>query len=200
IFFFASRRRHTRWFSDWSSDVCSPDLWLQAWVPLLPITNWYPSGGALATRSEPTVPPAPLGFSTTTCWPRTSLNPCARMRPATSLGPPAANGTTSVSGRLGQFCAGAVPVAASSPSSTPKAGTAALIIRLLIHMVRPWLHDTSPARAQPTHYRLAAISRPSRSWHNFGSHGPSVRWRAVTPPAPIVRHVGVALSIVNNRP
>src|SRR5438045_9795048 len=26
-FFFSSRRRHTRCLSDWSSDVCSSDLW-----------------------------------------------------------------------------------------------------------------------------------------------------------------------------
>src|SRR6266508_5148368 len=26
LFFFASRRRHTRWPRDWSSDVCSSDL------------------------------------------------------------------------------------------------------------------------------------------------------------------------------
>ena len=26
-FFFSSRRRHTRFTSDWSSDVCSSDLW-----------------------------------------------------------------------------------------------------------------------------------------------------------------------------
>src|SRR5690625_6449296 len=30
VFFFSSRRRHTRWPRDWSSDVCSSDLhgWL----------------------------------------------------------------------------------------------------------------------------------------------------------------------------
>src|SRR5256886_5004227 len=27
IFFFSSRRRHTRFDCDWSSDVCSSDLW-----------------------------------------------------------------------------------------------------------------------------------------------------------------------------
>src|SRR5690348_17889738 len=27
-FFFSSRRRHTRWTGDWSSDVCSSDLYL----------------------------------------------------------------------------------------------------------------------------------------------------------------------------
>src|SRR5690625_6971387 len=29
LFFFSSRRRHTRWPRDWSSDVCSSDLHLQ---------------------------------------------------------------------------------------------------------------------------------------------------------------------------
>src|SRR3712207_7658017 len=28
IFFFSSRRRHTRYWRDWSSDVCSSDLYL----------------------------------------------------------------------------------------------------------------------------------------------------------------------------
>ena len=28
VFFFSSRRRHTRCSRDWSSDVCSSDLWL----------------------------------------------------------------------------------------------------------------------------------------------------------------------------
>src|ERR1035441_10989295 len=28
FFFFSSRRRHTRCLSDWSSDVCSSDLWV----------------------------------------------------------------------------------------------------------------------------------------------------------------------------
>src|SRR5689334_22815182 len=29
VFFFSSRRRHTRWNCDWSSDVCSSDLGLE---------------------------------------------------------------------------------------------------------------------------------------------------------------------------
>src|ERR1017187_10802120 len=35
LFFFSSRRRHTRYIGDWSSDVCSSDLddvWLQVLV------------------------------------------------------------------------------------------------------------------------------------------------------------------------
>src|SRR6267154_5936563 len=32
-FFFSSRRRHTRWTGDWSSDVCSSDLIVKESVP-----------------------------------------------------------------------------------------------------------------------------------------------------------------------
>src|SRR5437763_10929785 len=31
LFFFSSRRRHTRYIGDWSSDVCSSDLWAPVW-------------------------------------------------------------------------------------------------------------------------------------------------------------------------
>src|SRR5690349_23814561 len=33
LFFFSSRRRHTRSLRDWSSDVCSSDLDVRAFVP-----------------------------------------------------------------------------------------------------------------------------------------------------------------------
>src|SRR5437870_6708512 len=33
VFFFSSRRRHTRWPRDWSSDVCSSDLF--------PFNEWF---------------------------------------------------------------------------------------------------------------------------------------------------------------
>src|SRR6266487_5605027 len=37
FFFFSSRRRHTRWTGDWSSDVCSSDLMLvEAGIVLTP--------------------------------------------------------------------------------------------------------------------------------------------------------------------
>src|SRR5436190_18192722 len=32
LFFFSSRRRHTRSLCDWSSDVCSSDLKIDLWV------------------------------------------------------------------------------------------------------------------------------------------------------------------------
>src|SRR5581483_12182218 len=36
LFFFSSRRRHTRYWRDWSSDVCSSDL-LRGWRAALPL-------------------------------------------------------------------------------------------------------------------------------------------------------------------
>src|SRR3712207_8615972 len=41
MFFFSSRRRHTRYWRDWSSDVCSSDLaqqpgWMQVLLPSRP--------------------------------------------------------------------------------------------------------------------------------------------------------------------
>src|SRR3712207_4744621 len=32
VFFFSSRRRHTRYWRDWSSDVCSSDLFFSDWI------------------------------------------------------------------------------------------------------------------------------------------------------------------------
>src|SRR5256885_5989913 len=40
VFFFSSRRRHTRLQGDWSSDVCSSDLWCrEAITDLTPLTG-----------------------------------------------------------------------------------------------------------------------------------------------------------------
>src|SRR5438094_7922391 len=42
MFFFSSRRRHTRSYGDWSSDVCSSDLMKAfAMSPILVITNAF---------------------------------------------------------------------------------------------------------------------------------------------------------------
>src|SRR5215208_7968075 len=52
-FFFSSRRQHTRWPRDWSSDVCSSDLELRASDPALIYVSIsaYGSAGA-SSRSE----------------------------------------------------------------------------------------------------------------------------------------------------
>src|SRR2546430_7753572 len=61
IFFFSSRRRHTRFDCDWSSDVCSSDL-------PVPFTPMDPSGQPLITPMVPSssgpAQPAPGSVST----------------------------------------------------------------------------------------------------------------------------------------
>src|SRR5256885_9634173 len=59
FFFFSSRRRHTRLQGDWSSDVCSSDLALEALaelrrllVPVVVITNQSAVGRGLMTHAE----------------------------------------------------------------------------------------------------------------------------------------------------
>src|SRR5690606_41190279 len=63
-FFFSSRRRHTRFSRDWSSDVCSSDLLVWRLIMFTPSTTAVPFDGD--TRS--TLPRAPrfLPVSTTT--------------------------------------------------------------------------------------------------------------------------------------
>src|SRR5439155_4290055 len=40
LFFFSSRRRHTRWPRDWSSDVCSSDLTAYAGTATREMLSW----------------------------------------------------------------------------------------------------------------------------------------------------------------
>src|SRR3712207_6929219 len=51
IFFFSSRRRHTRYWRDWSSDVCSSDL---------PAAVVGGNRGGRRSRGTPTSAPRPL--------------------------------------------------------------------------------------------------------------------------------------------
>ena len=77
---------------------------------IMPMT--WASVPALATKSTPVTPAAPLLFSTSTGWPNRVEMPCARWRPNTSDGPPAGNGTTKVMGLLGK--AGCCALASSA--------------------------------------------------------------------------------------
>src|SRR6267143_5586253 len=51
FFFFSSRRRHTRWNCDWSSDVCSSDLearfWRRSRSPVAPTLRIVDGEGGL---------------------------------------------------------------------------------------------------------------------------------------------------------
>src|SRR5712691_2809518 len=119
----------------------------------LPSTNWYPSGGDFATRAEPTIPPAPPTFSMTTCWPRTSDSRRPMMRPNTSVPPPAANGTTIVTGRVGQLWA----AAGLTPSRrNAEAAKANRIVRLASMVYLTLLVD-SKAYATPATASMALM-------------------------------------------
>src|SRR5215208_7234564 len=50
LFFFSSRRRHTRWPRDWSSDVCSSDL--EALEDVLPADHHHGVDPGLEQRGE----------------------------------------------------------------------------------------------------------------------------------------------------
>src|SRR5262245_66104505 len=47
LFFFSSRRRHTRCLSDWSSDVCSSDLKERGRRPLFELDEATPQGAKI---------------------------------------------------------------------------------------------------------------------------------------------------------
>src|SRR5690606_40284532 len=71
FFFFSSRRRHTRFSRDWSSDVCSSDLFYEWALPQItnrtaePPTAWQPietapKGGKWVLLWWPAVTDAPF--------------------------------------------------------------------------------------------------------------------------------------------
>src|SRR5258705_9866841 len=68
VFFFSSRRRHTRCLSDWSSDVCSSDLGVSEptkaqWMPNLSVSEagtlfatWYDETPRTSASCQPSSP------------------------------------------------------------------------------------------------------------------------------------------------
>src|SRR5437899_4478856 len=48
FFFFSSRRRHTRCLSDWSSDVCSSDLWCAGPLQVRRLACWGPGSARVS--------------------------------------------------------------------------------------------------------------------------------------------------------
>src|SRR6266568_6358835 len=85
FFFFSSRRRHTRWNCDWSSDVCSSDLPVSAIsLPPGPVasadgTRASPAGSRLGVQRAPPLRVLASGENV-----RSWLG----LKPATSAGPP----------------------------------------------------------------------------------------------------------------
>src|SRR6516162_8155406 len=98
------------------------------------------------------MPPAPVTFSTITCWPSSSDRRGASARAITSVAPPAPNGTTMVSGRDGQLCAAAGALATSAatavisvsiPPLRRAADVAAGLARVRRHIITCVVHRTT---------------------------------------------------------
>src|SRR5438876_3209225 len=70
FFFFSSRRRHTRWTGDWSSDVCSSDLGTGTYTKTIQAaSDWFKPGaellvdlGEVKNLAEVSVNGKPLGI------------------------------------------------------------------------------------------------------------------------------------------
>src|SRR5688500_20250280 len=56
LFFFSSRRRHTRLQGDWSSDVCSSDLGSSCWTRRGCLLGDAPPAGAWVSRGRASSP------------------------------------------------------------------------------------------------------------------------------------------------
>src|SRR5262249_55626299 len=78
---------------------------LGTWGDHLAVLGQEPSGAAPATRPPPIVPSAPVTFSMMMLWPSVTDMRWAMTRAIVSVGPPAANGTFMVMGRVGYVCA-----------------------------------------------------------------------------------------------
>src|SRR2546429_668867 len=97
LFFFSSRRRHTRCSRDWSSDVCSSDLFFPSLFPSsagLPTSGWSLPQGSLAVRAVsratrtlllPVSASSPQKLFSADCWSRGSRSAAPSEIPERSL-------------------------------------------------------------------------------------------------------------------
>src|SRR5262245_66451708 len=112
-------------------------LGLMAWLLATRASVW-PSGAALATWSEPSMPAAPPLLSMFTGWLHAAVNLAPIRRAAKSIAPPGVAGTTIVSGLLGKFCA-------KARGTIAQANGAAISWRRYMKVFSPWRgHATAP--------------------------------------------------------
>src|ERR1700752_237700 len=86
--------------------------------PGLPTRMTWPSALDRTTSAAPMVPPAPERFSTMSDWPHTDCRCAASRRPITSVEPPAAAGTISLTVSAGR----------QSPAPRLERGTIAAVV------------------------------------------------------------------------
>src|SRR5580704_17087783 len=119
------------------------------------------------------MPPAPPTFSTITCCCKASLKADCRMRATASIGPPVANGTTIVSGRLGQVSAliGGATTASrairtsrnilASRGASPQLYVVQLIEILVSIAILPYLGISSPINFTYSSFRNGVLKIPN---------------------------------------
>src|SRR5437763_4559375 len=113
-FFFSSRRRHTRYIGDWSSDVCSSDL--------APDPAPLPFATYNARRSGDTA--TAVGYQPTGTSPATRMRVASRRTTATELLPAIATYRVFASGDSASAL-GSLPVGAWGSSATVSCSTTA---------------------------------------------------------------------------
>src|SRR5690606_39560994 len=79
VFFFSSRRRHTRFSRDWSSDVCSSDLnslgpWALDCGPRTPVTMNCACGKRSPSMERNGMPPPPPKIGRASCRERGEMS------------------------------------------------------------------------------------------------------------------------------
>ena len=129
----------------------------------------------------PSVPAAPVRFSTTACWPVVRVMCSASSRAPRSPMPPAANPVTMRTGLLGQSCADAASGRrASRPQARPPSSTARsfLFSPDCDCQCRKKLTPAAPCPARPSSHSSAARSQFGRD------PPPRRRCSAETPSAP----------------
>src|SRR6185295_3379274 len=99
------------------------------------------------------MPPAPLTFSMMICWPSSSDIGGAMMRAATSIGPPAGNGTTMVTVRTGQ---------SSAQAGKGSATSAAMMAHTDVRRIGGLPKDREPTLARPAGCSLRRCSAADR--------------------------------------
>src|SRR5262245_18759596 len=128
-------------------------LGLMAWLLATRASVW-PSGAALATWSEPSMPAAPPLLSMFTGWPQAAVNLAPIKRAARSIAPPGVAGTTIVSGLLGKACANARD---ANPPTAPRAARASSGLRCIDGLLFRSAHERRalgielPVRDQALH-------------------------------------------------
>src|SRR6267143_1587764 len=126
FFFFSSRRRHTRWNCDWSSDVCSSDLsTLSHATPALRATSAAfarirrPRCVRACTRSVTLAPAIKLLWTSTTCT-SCSLAFCALAKAMASRRPRPEVGLPSTGTRMRLYAIASLSSKKESPGHGPR--------------------------------------------------------------------------------